>query len=54
MHAKALDLDYHLNAAHKQTTVSFDLLFPESLDIGKLVASFEGLDGVTEVQVRVP
>jgi putative Mg2+ transporter-C (MgtC) family protein len=54
LHAKALDLDYHLDVAHKQTTVSFDLLFPDSIDVGKLVASFEGLDGVREVQVRVP
>ena len=54
LHAKALDLDYHLNAAHKQATISFDLLFPDSIDLGKLVASFEGFEGVREIQVRVP
>lgn len=54
LNAKAFDLDYRLDAAHKQTTVSFDLLFPDSLDLGKLVAVFEGVEGVREVQVRIP
>jgi putative Mg2+ transporter-C (MgtC) family protein len=54
LHAKAIELDYHLDAAHKQTTVSFDLLFPDSLALGKLVAVFEGIDHVREVQVRIP
>ena len=54
LHAKALELDYRLDAAHKQTTVSFDLLFPDSLDLGKLVTVFEGIEGVREVQVRIP
>lgn len=54
LHAKAIELDYHLDAAHKQTTVSFDLLFPDSLALGKLVAVFEGIDRVREVQVRIP
>jgi putative Mg2+ transporter-C (MgtC) family protein len=54
LHAKALDLDYHLNAAQRQATIAFDLLFPDSLDIGQLVATFEALEGMREVQVRVP
>jgi len=54
LHAKALDLDYHLDAAQKQTKVSFDLLFPDSLALGELVAALEGIDSVREVQVRIP
>ncbi len=54
LQAKAIELYYHLEAPHKQTTVSFDLLFPDSLALGKLVAVFEGIDRVREVQVRIP
>jgi len=54
LHAKALDLDYRMDAAHSQTTVSFDLLFPDSLALGALVAVLERLENVTEVQVRIP
>ncbi len=54
LHAKALDLDYHLNAAQKQATVSFDLIFPDSIGVGTLVSTFESLEMVQEVQVRVP
>ena len=54
LHAKALELDYHLDVAHKQTTVSFDLLFPDSLGLGNLVAVFEGIEGVRDVHVRIP
>jgi putative Mg2+ transporter-C (MgtC) family protein len=54
LHAKALELDYHLDVAHKQTTVSFDLLFPDSLGLGNLVAVFEGIEGVRDVHIRIP
>jgi putative Mg2+ transporter-C (MgtC) family protein len=54
LHAKALELDYHLDVAHKQTTVSFDLLFPDSLGLGNLVAVFEAIEGVKDVHVRIP
>jgi putative Mg2+ transporter-C (MgtC) family protein len=54
LHAKALELDYHLDVAHKQTTVSFDLLFPDSLNLGNLVAVFEGIEGVRDVHIRIP
>jgi putative Mg2+ transporter-C (MgtC) family protein len=54
MHAKALDLNYHLNRANSQIAVSFDIIFPESLALAKLVAAFEGVESVREVEVRVP
>jgi putative Mg2+ transporter-C (MgtC) family protein len=54
LHAKALDLDYRLDAANEQTTVSFDLLFPDSLALGELVAVLEQLENVREVHVRIP
>jgi putative Mg2+ transporter-C (MgtC) family protein len=54
LRAKALELDYHLDVAHKQTTVSFDLLFPDSLNLGNLVAVFEGIEGVRDVHIRIP
>jgi putative Mg2+ transporter-C (MgtC) family protein len=54
LHAKALELDYHLDVAHKQTTVSFDLLFPDSLNLGNLVAVFEAIEGVRDVHIRIP
>jgi putative Mg2+ transporter-C (MgtC) family protein len=54
LHAKALDLDYRLDAANKQTTVSFDLLFPDSLALGELVTALERIESVREVQVRIP
>ncbi|MGD0673997.1 MAG: MgtC/SapB family protein [Polyangiaceae bacterium] len=54
LRAKALDLDYQLDAAHKRTTVSFDLLFPDSLELGELIAVLERVDNVREVQVRIP
>jgi len=54
LHAKALDLDYHLSSTNSQTTISFDLLFPDSLPLARLVAAFESAEGVREVQVRVP
>jgi putative Mg2+ transporter-C (MgtC) family protein len=54
LRAKALELDYHLDVAHKQTTVSFDLLFPDSLGLGNLVAVFEAIEGVRDVHIRIP
>ena len=54
LQAKALELDYHLNRTNKQISVSFDIIFPESLVLAKLVAAFENVEGVKEVQVRVP
>jgi len=54
LHAKALDIDYHLNTAHKQATVSFDLLFPDSLALGEVIAALEQIESVREVQVRIP
>jgi len=54
LHAKALDLDYRMDAAHEQATVSFDLLFPDSLTLGELVAKLETLEGIRDVQVRIP
>jgi putative Mg2+ transporter-C (MgtC) family protein len=54
LRAKALELDYHLNRTNKQISVSFDIIFPESLVLAKLVAAFENVEGVREVQVRVP
>jgi putative Mg2+ transporter-C (MgtC) family protein len=54
LRAKAFDLDYRLDAVNKQTTVSFDLLFPDSLGLGELVSVLEGIENVREVQVRIP
>ncbi|HET7755344.1 MAG TPA: MgtC/SapB family protein [Anaeromyxobacteraceae bacterium] len=52
--AKVLDLDYHEDRAAKRTTLSFDILLPDSLDFGKLVSILDTVQGVREVQVRVP
>lgn len=54
LRAKALDVDICLDATHKQTTVSFDLLFPDSLALGELVAVLERIENIREVQVRIP
>jgi putative Mg2+ transporter-C (MgtC) family protein len=54
LHAKALELDYHLSSTTSQTTVSFDLLFPDSVSVASVVGAFESVEGVREVQVRVP
>lgn len=54
LHAKALELDYHLISTSSQTTVSFDLLFPDSLTLASVVTAFESVEGVEEVEVRVP
>ncbi len=54
LRAKALDLDFHLNSTSGHTTVSFNLLFPDSLSVASVVGAFENVEGVREVQVRVP
>ncbi len=54
LHARPLDVDYHADRVARRTSVSFDVLFPESLALAALVGALEGADRVREVQVRVP
>ncbi len=54
LHAKVLDLDYHEDRASRRTSLSFDILLPESLELGRVVSVLDGVEGVREVQVRVP
>jgi putative Mg2+ transporter-C (MgtC) family protein len=54
LQAKVLDLDYHEDRASKRTSLSFDILFPESLELGRVVSALDTVEGVREVQVRVP
>jgi putative Mg2+ transporter-C (MgtC) family protein len=54
LHAKVLDLDYHEDRASKRTSLSFDILFPESLELARVVSALDTVHGVREVQVRVP
>lgn len=54
LHAKALDIDYHRDLAATRTSLSFDVLFPESLELSTLAAALETVQGVKEVQVRAP
>lgn len=54
IHAKALDIDYQKDNGTNTTSVSFFVLFPESLALQELVSALDGVSGVREVQVRVP
>lgn len=52
--AKPLDVDYRRDAAARRTSLAFDVLFPDSLGLGALTAALEGVEGVRDVEVRVP
>lgn len=52
--AKVIDLDYHEDRAASRTSLSFDILYPESLELAQVVAALDAVAGVREVQVRVP
>lgn len=52
--ARVLAFDYRKDLGAGRSSLSFDLLIPDSLDIAQLVGSLETLDGVREIQVRVP
>lgn len=52
--AKVLDIDYHEDRTTKRTSLSFDILFPEALGLAKVVSALDTVEGVREVQVRVP
>ncbi len=54
LHAKALDLDYHEDRAASRTSLSFDILFPDSLELSRVVSALDTVAGVREVEVRVP
>jgi putative Mg2+ transporter-C (MgtC) family protein len=54
LHAKPLDVDYHKDFATTRTSLSFDILFPESLGLSALTAAFERVEGVRDVQIRAP
>lgn len=54
LHAKALDLDYHEDRAANRTSLSFDILFPDSLELSRLVSALDTVAGVSEVQISVP
>ncbi len=54
LHAKVLDLDYHEDRAAQRTSLSFDVLLPEKLELARVVAVLDRVEGVREVQVRVP
>lgn len=54
LEAKVLDFDYRDDRVAQQTSFSFDILFPESLGIAKVVSALDSVEGVKEVQVRVP
>ncbi|HTP28654.1 MAG TPA: MgtC/SapB family protein [Anaeromyxobacteraceae bacterium] len=53
--AKVLDLDYQKDLGADRTSVTFDILIPNSLGIPQLVRALGQLDGrMLEVQVRTP
>ncbi len=52
--ATILALDYHRDVAQDRTSVSFDVLFPDTLGPGGLIDGLERLEGLEDVQVRVP
>ncbi|HVO52553.1 MAG TPA: MgtC/SapB family protein [Thermoanaerobaculia bacterium] len=52
--ARILALDYKKDLGAGSASLSFDLLVPDSLDLSRLVGALEQLDGVREIQVRVP
>ncbi len=52
--AKILDLDYHADVGRHRTSVSFDVLIPQSLGPQGLIDGLQRLTGLQEVQVRVP
>jgi len=52
--AKALDFDYRRDNAANRTSLSFYILFPEGLELARVVSVLGGVAGVREVQVRVP
>ena len=54
LQAKAFDIDYQKDHAANTTSVSFYVLFPESLPLQKLVSALDTVTGVREVEVRVP
>ena len=54
LQARPLEVDYHKDLAKARTLLSFDVLFPESLALGALTAALESVEGVREVEVRVP
>lgn len=51
---KVLDLDYQKDLGRHRTSVSFDVLVPTSLGAEGLISGLERLEGLEEVQVRVP
>jgi len=54
MGARVLALDYQKDLEGGRASLSFDLLIPDSLDLPRLVGALQELEGVREIQVRVP
>jgi len=54
LNAKAMDFDYQMSRSDGTASVSFFILFPESLTLAKVVAALDSVGGVRDVQVRVP
>ncbi len=54
LRARALDVDYRRDLAATRTSLSFDILFPETLGLGQLTAALEDVEGIREVEVRSP
>ncbi|HTP28725.1 MAG TPA: MgtC/SapB family protein [Anaeromyxobacteraceae bacterium] len=52
--AKILDIDYHNDLVSSRTSLSFDVLIPETLGLQKLIDGLEQLRGLQEIHVRVP
>jgi putative Mg2+ transporter-C (MgtC) family protein len=52
--ATALDFDYQKDNVGNRTSLSFYILFPEGLGLARLVSVLGAVEGVREVQVRVP
>ncbi len=52
--ATVLDIDYHEDRVARRTSLSFDILFPESIEVAQVVSALDMVENIREVQVRVP